>query len=262
MWQYGQFTAKRETPASIGAALASLRPTFVSALLRYDKLEPVTPRQVRNWNTVVSAVRAASPTAQFDVELDGLQYREPGQIRRRMNRIRSAIDLDGWLIDFYTTAAREHPAVMEAAVKSAHAHGEFLGGNAFGIANNPVVPRGTDYVAVQDSDFKINLPATRRLAQRITTFMHLGNNPYIQRSDGCRFIEDLTTAQRIGYVQKRAGQQAAWDFRFEYPVFFPECERDREGRDPKVFTYNAPRDPPMMPRISALLDRYEPTSLH
>lgn len=258
MWQCGQFTAKHETPASIGAALASLRPTFVSALLRYDKNEKVTRRQVRGWNTVVAAVRAASPEARFDVELDGLQFRKPNQVRRTMRGIRSAIDLDGWLIDFYTTAAREHRDVWKAAIESAHANGEFLGGNAFGIANNPAVPKGTDYEAVQDSDMKVNLPATRELAKRVTTFMHLGNDPYTQRSDGCRFIENFTTGQRIAYVRKRAGQQAKYHFRFEYPVFFPECERHRQGPNATVFTYNAPRDAPMMPTIGALMDQYAP----
>ena len=260
MWQYGQFTAERETPESIGSALASLRPTFASALLRYDKTEKVTARQVRDWNTVVAAVRAANPDVKFDVELDGLQYRSVGQVLRRMREIRSKVDLDGWLIDFYTTAAREHPDVWKAAIESAHANGEFLGGNAFGITKNPAVPKGTDYEAVQDSDMKVNLPATRELARRVTTFMHLGNDPYRQDSDGCTFIEKFTTGQRLAYVRKRAGQQAKYDFRFEYPVFFPECARNRDRQTPTVFTYNAPRDAPMMPTIGSLLDRYEPAA--
>jgi hypothetical protein len=260
MWQYGQFTARHESPESIGAALASLRPTFVSSLMRYDKNEAVTKRQVANWNTVLAAVRAASPTAKFDVELDGLQYRSAGQVRRTMRVIRSKLDPDGWLIDFYTTGAREHPDVWKAALESAHANGEFLGGNAFGITEHPAVPKGTDYEAVQDSDMKVNLPATRELAKRVTTFMHLGNDPYRQDSDGCTFIEDFTTEQRIAYVRKRGGQQAKYDFRFEYPVFFPECARNRERQTPTVFTYNATRDKPMMPSIGELLDRYEPSA--
>ena len=260
MYQNGHFTAKHESPASIGAALASLRPTFVSALLRYAKVERVTARQARDWNTVVSAVQETSPEAQFDVELNGLQYRTPGQIRRKMSKIRAAVDLDGWLIDFYTPAARLRPKVMAAAVASAHANDEFLGGNAFGITKNPVVPAGTDYVAVQDANFKVNLPATRKLAKRFTTFMHLGNNPDATRSDGCRFIESLNTARRIDYVRQRAGQQATWNFRFQYPVFFPECERNRGSRDATIFTYNATRDGPMMPTIGELMDKYEPAA--
>jgi hypothetical protein len=258
MYQNDRLTAEHESPASIGADLASLRPSFVSALLRYDKLERVTPRQARDWNIVVSAVQEASPEAQFDVELNGLQYKKAGQITRVMSKIRTAIAPDGWLIDFYTPAARLRPKVMAAAVSSAHANGEFLGGNAFGITKHPVIPSGTDYVAVQDADFKVNLAATRQLAQRVTTFMHLGNDPDDAQSDGCRFIEEFNTSQRIAYVRKRAGQQAANNFRFEYPVFFPECARNRGRQTPTVFTYNATKDKPMMPTIGSLLDKYEP----
>ena len=55
----------------------------------------------------------------------------------------------------------------------------------------------------------------------------------------------------------RARQQAANSFRFAYPVFFPECERNRGKRNATVFTYNAPRDAPMMDTIAQLMDTYD-----
>ena len=260
MYQDGQFTAKRESPASVGAALASLKPTYVSALLRFSAGEPVRGREVRGWNTVVEAVRAVSPNAQFSVELNAVEYPSANKVRRMMARVRSKIDLDGWLFDFYTPAARRMPKVTAAAVASAHANGEFLGGNAFGIAQNPRIPAGTDYIAVQDFGFNINLKAVRALAQRATIFFHLGNSPNLPNSDGCKFIETLSTAKRIAYIRMRAGQQAANSFRFAYPVFFPECERNRGQREATIFTYNAPRDDPMMDTIGALMDQYAPTA--
>lgn len=259
MYQDEQFTAKRESPASIGAALASLRPTYVSTLLRYSAGEKVRPRQIRAWNTVVEAVRAANPTAQFSVELNALEYPTAAKVRRMMDRVRTAVDNDGWLFDFYTPAARRKPKVMAAAVAYAHANGEFLGGNAFGIARNPRIPAGTDYIAVQDFDFQINLAAVRKLAQRVRVFFHLGNSPNLADSDGCQFIEDYTTAKRVAYLRKRAAGQAANNYRFAYPVFFPECERNRGQRNATIFTYNATRDGPMMGTIGQLMDQYLPS---
>jgi hypothetical protein len=149
---------------------------------------------------------------------------------------------------------------MAAAVASAHANGEFLGGNAFGIAQNPKIPADTDYIAVQDFDFNINLTAVRKLAQRATVFFHLGNSPNLTNSDGCQFIEKFSASRRINYVRQRASQQAANDFRFAYPVFFPECERNRNQRNETIFTYNASRDGAMLPTINGLMDQYMPVT--
>lgn len=253
MYQDGQFTAKRETPATIGAALASLKPTYVSTLLRFSAGQKVRPREINAWKTVVAAVRATSPEAQFSVELNALQYPNARKMRAMMARVRNAVDNDGWLFDFYTPAAKQKPKVMRAAVAYAHANGEFLGGNAFGIANHPRIPAGTDYIAVQDFGFQIDLAAVRQLARRATIFFHLGNSPNLANSDGCHFIEDFTSRRRQGYVTMRARQQAANHFSFAYPVFFPECERDRDGRNATLFSYSAPRDGTMMQTIASLM---------
>jgi len=259
MFQDGQYVAKRQSPQSIGAALASLKPTYVSALIRFAAGQKVRPREVRGWNTVVQAVRATSPGAQFSVELNAAEYPTVKSIRRMMAAVRAKLDVDGWLFDFYTPAARKKPRVMRAALASAHANGEFLGGNAFGIASGPRIPAGTDYIAVQDFDFHIDLAAVRALAKRATVFFHLGNSPNLSYSDGCKFIEKFSAARREAYVRLRAGQQAANSFRLAYPVFFPECERNRGQRNATLFTYDAPRDGTMMQTIASLMDQFDAT---
>lgn len=259
MYQNGQYVAKGQTPQTIASTLASLKPTYVSALLRFGVGEKVRGREVQAWQTVVTAVRAANPEAQFSVELNALQYPKAKRLRRMMASIRAKLDNDGWLFDFYTPAAKQRPKVMRAAVQNAHANGEFIGGNAFGIANNPRVPTGTDYIAVQDFDFHIDLSAVRKLAQRATVFFHLGNSPNLSYSDGCKFIEDFSARHRVRYVSMRARQQQANHFAFAYPVFFPECERDRSGRNATLFTYDAPRDGTMMQTIASLMDQFGAT---
>ena len=146
---------------------------------------------------------------------------------------------------------------MEAAVDYAHANGEFLGGNAFGIDKHPKIPAGTDYLAVQDFGFRIDLNAVRALAKRTTVFFHLGNSPAFANSDGCVWINEFSSPKREAYITRRAGQQADYNFRFSYPAFFPECQRKRSTPNPLIYAYNSVNDEPVFAAIGSLLDRYD-----
>ena len=122
---------------------------------------------MRAWRTIVSAVRAASPDAKFAVELNPIEFRKrPRAPTRMMDRIRiTALGNDGWLMDFWSLVSRKRPGLVRAALANAHANGEFVGGNVFGIARRPRIPSATDYVAVQDFGFHLNLKAIRRLSR-------------------------------------------------------------------------------------------------
>lgn len=257
VYQGGKWTVPKESPRTVAAQLASLEPTYVSALLRFKAGEKVTREQIAVWNKITTAVRAASPDVKFDIELNGLEYPTAKKLNAMMAKVRKAFHPDGWLFDFYTPAAKREPKVMAAAVANAHANGEFLGGNAFGISKNPAVPAGTDYLAVQDWGFRIDLNAVRKLSQKAPIFFHLGNSPGFPTSDGCVWMDKWDTKDRAKYVSRRAGQQAKYAFRFSYPVFFPECARHRGTRHFGIFTYKAPDDSPMMDKIGQLLEQYD-----
>jgi hypothetical protein len=225
--------------------------------MRYRAGERIPAKEVDAWNTIRAAVSAASPQAQFSIELNALQYPTVKSLNSMMARVRSRFDNEGWLFDFYTTQSARNPKVMAAAVTNAHSNGEWIGGNAFGINKRPKFPAGTDFLEVQDFGFRINLDAVRALAARVPVHFHLGNSPGFPSSDGCVFINGLSTLGRRNYVTKRAGQQAEYGFRFGYPVFFPECIRNRNTPRSRIFTYNAPDDAPMMQTIGALMDQYD-----
>ena len=238
--------------------MASLRPTYVSSLIRFAAGQEVRPREIGAWSTIVSTVHAASPEAKFAVELNPIEFRNGRALTRQMDRIRSALDNDGWLMDFWSLVSRKRPNLVRAALADAHAHGEFVGGNVFGIAHRLRIPRATDYVAVQDFDFHVNLKAVRKLSRRVPVHLHLMNSPDRPLSVGCIFMEQFSTAHKIRYVRKRASQQERWGFHLGYPVLFPECERHRGQGDATLFSYDASRDPPMLETIDRLMDRYEP----
>lgn len=259
VYQDGQWTVPGENASSVGKALASLKPTWLSSLIRYPKGTSPTGAEVRAWNTITAIVRAASPEAQFGIELNSLEYRKVSQVERMMSKIRARFDNDGWMFDFYTPGYRKYPAVVEAAIASAHDNGEWVGGNAFGIKANPRVPPGSDFIAVQDFDFQIDLKAVRRLAQQVPVVYHIGNDPTLPNSDGCEWIHEFSTAKRAAFLKHRAGQQTTYNFHMAYPVLFPECHRTPNNPNSKIVTYNAIRDASIMGTIGGLLDQGDPT---
>lgn len=245
----------------IGRALASLRPTWVTGLFRFAKGQYPDRDEARAWREVRRIVRTTSPNVQFDVVLNALQYESPAGVRKMMNRVRRKLDPDGWFFDFHSTAVRKFPRSVKAGVISAHAHGEWIGGNVFGISMRRPVPARVDYFSVQDakrenSSFYLDLPAVARLATLKPVMYHLNSEPGDPRSGGCRFINHLDTRKRRALIRRRAAQQVRYGFRVSYPAFYPQCLRQRRG-SAFLHAYNAFRDPPMARQISELLDRYD-----
>ncbi len=251
---------QRANARKIGRRLASLRPTLVTGSLRYARNQYPKRSEVRAWTEIREIVRRESPRAQFDVVLNSLQYRAPVAIERTMARLRAKLHPDGWFFDFFSTAFRRHPKAVRAAIESAHAHGEWIGGNVWGFADRErPMPLGADFLSVQDHRFHLNLPAVGRLAAQAPVLYHLESEPHHPRSGGCRFITRLSTRQRRKFIVRRAAQQAKHGFRMSYPVFFPQCIRPRHGSRGRTFlgAYNVFRDPPMPRQIRELLDAYD-----
>jgi hypothetical protein len=255
VYQHGTWVVPGETPDTVGKALASLNPTLVAGLIRFEPTEKVKDHEVDAWDAIRARVLAAVPDAHFGVELNALSYKSAEQVEQQMDEIRSKLQNNGWFFDFFTSAYKRHPDVVEAAIDSAHSNGEWVGGNVFGLSRNPQIPPGADYLAAQDSgDFKLDLAGVAELAKRIPVAVAVGNSPGDPTSSGCRFIRQLQTPEREAYVTKRARQQQASGFRFAYPVTFPECD----FRPPKgLVSFNAIRDGSMLPTVERLLDRYD-----
>ncbi len=252
-------TVRNTNSRRIGRSLASLHPSWVSGLIRYAKRQHPKHDEVRSWREITRIVRAANPQAEFDVTLNAKQYRDGGELMRMMERVRAELDNDGWFFDFYSTAFRKRPRMIRAAIASAHAHGEWIGGNVFGLSHKRPMPLRSDFLSVQDFGLTLNLPAVRRLSAQLPVVYHLHNDPAKPRGGGCRFIERYTTARRRALIRHRARQQARYGFRVSYPALFPECLHTRPGGGPGTFlySYNAFRDPPMVSTILRLLNRHD-----
>jgi hypothetical protein len=260
VWHTRLSTVRNSNARRIGRSLAGLHPTWVSGLLRYRRNQYPNRRETRTWREIRRVVRSRNHGAQFDVVLNAMQYRTPAAITKTMRRIRHKLDNDGWFFDFFSSAFRKHPKMIRAAIHSAHKHGEWIGGNVFGLAGKaPKLPARADFLSVQDNNaFHLNLKAVKRLSRRHTVTYHLHNDPDKQRGGGCRFIEGLTSQERRRLIKRRAAQGDRRGFRMSYPVLFPECLRARPNAPGSfLYSYNAFRDPPVARTIRNLLDRYD-----
>jgi len=256
-YQYGQFTVPGQTPESIGKALAELDPTWVLGLSRVRAHDTPSSAELEGFETIRDTVRAKSPDAEFGLELNALEYKTPDDVEDKMGELRDAYDIHGWFFDFFTPAYDKNPDVVNAAISDAHEHGEWIGGNTFGWSkdpSHPVVPPQSDYLAVSDDNFKLDLPAVRQLAEHVPIVFHFRNNPANPRSEGCIYIDKYTTAEREAYVTRRASEQAKYDFHFAYPVFFPTCFPQGKAHD--VESFDAITDGSMLSTIERLMQKY------
>jgi hypothetical protein len=224
--------------------------------MRYAKGQHPIRREVRAWKEITRIVKTANPGAGFDVTLNAKQYRDGAEIHRMMRRVRARLDNDGWFFDFWSNVYEKRPRMIRAAIASAHAHGEWIGGNIFGLEKKRPLPMRSDFFAIQDFRGRLNLRAVSRLPDRVPLLYHLENDPDRPHSGGCQFIKAMSNAKRRAFVRMRAKQQARYGFRFQYPVFYPECLRYRRNRT-FLQSYNAFRDPPMARTILKLLNRYD-----
>jgi hypothetical protein len=258
VWHTRIATVPNTNARRLGRSLAGLRPTWVTGLLRYARDQYPHRGEVRAWHQIRRIIRTSSPQAQFDVVLNAMQYRTPRAIRTMMRRLRAKLSNDGWFFDFYSQAYRKHPRMIRAAINSAHGHGEWIGGNVFGIAQHRPLPHHSDFFSVQDAGIHLNLKAVRKLARRRPVMYHLQNDPDKPHSAGCRFIRKFSDKRRRAMIRGRARQQVGHGFRMSYPVLFPEClRRGPKGHRTFLRSYNAFRHPKVAREIGHLLDRYD-----
>lgn len=252
-YQNHGWTIDHETPEAVGRALASLRPTYVSGLLRIASDETLSAEQIRDFNTIRRLVRDSSPDCQFDVVLNAQQYETPAALLRKMEAINDAVHPDAWFFDFYYDAyINGYRNPLDRAVGWAHDHRQYIGGNTTRDDNVP----HSDFAALSpvshagmmaDGELDLKRDEIQRLhARGYPVLMHINNDPqFAPTTESCYFMGlsgiaryDWDYARRVRWITERVHDQSDWHFHFMYPVFFPEC--------PLRHSYDALRDGMMM----------------
>ncbi|KAJ1333219.1 hypothetical protein MN608_03209 [Microdochium nivale] len=284
VWQYHYYTLEsddgsnaagdddrrslRVDIAAVAAAIAGLKPTYVSSTVRLTYGINLTDAMISDFNTIRTAVLAVSPNAKFDVELN-LDPSPLSKLKRwpsaeaitaKMSDIDAVLRPDGWWFDFYSGAARREPGWITAINTYAHDRGQTVGGNIGGGLQGEswVIPAGADAVSFTDMRMDGTGPYgfgidEAKLAATKTSLEAAGNQTFVMghlrcdpqhgaSSAPCVFMHEWNATRRASYLAHWARQQATLGFTMMWPVFFPLC--------PGRFAYDATHD--VIPRGSLL----------
>ncbi|KXJ86219.1 hypothetical protein Micbo1qcDRAFT_180205 [Microdochium bolleyi] len=248
--------------AAVAAAIAGMKPSYVSSIVRLRYDVDLTDAMISDFTTIRSAVLAVSPNAKFDVELNMnpntaklRRWPDVSAITTKMAAIDSKLPVDGWWLDYYSGAARKKPEWLAAVSAYAQAKGQTVGGNIGGGRDGEswIIPEGADAVAFADAPsdttgygYGIDAAKLRATSAAIAAAAgsnstallgHLHCNPQDGfSSEPCVFMREWNATRRAAYVAQYWPQQQRelGGFTIMWPVFFPLC--------PGNFAYDATHD--------------------
>ena len=233
------WTTADETVGSYAAALAGVKPSYVSGLIYVNNSQSVTAQMISDYYTIRSAVLAANPNAKFDVEVSlnpnppspNTPYANAAAVVSKMTTLDAQLHPDIWNFDFWSDAFNSDPDWVAAAVAYAHTHNQLVGGNVFGS----VVPTGSDFVSFVDDpvsgtstfgfDFNMTEIAALKTSSPTTILLgHLQSNAQNgSTTESCVYSTQWSESTQLAYLTHWASSQTSLGFTFVYPMFYPLC---------------------------------------
>lgn len=236
-----------QTPVTAGRTIASLRPSFVTGLIRVSDRGDLGNAEAECFHTVRDAVLASSKGCRFDVVLNAGDFRSGDHMQRRMREISARIHPDAWTFYVSPEDASLNPDVFEEGISQAHALGQMVG------YDGPLslIPEGVDYIVIRAWDLKVNRAQIEALRdkQRVPLLVELpttfGNQPNIACTT---YTESMTTPGRTSLLGELAASQSSWGYHFAYPVFYPIL--------PTRHAFDSTKDNILLVTIRSLLTRF------
>lgn len=263
----------------VGGDLASLHPTYVSGLIRYNGTlvggTSLSPDAVADFEKVRSLLPADT---KLDVVLSPVVGGEnasadcapgatnapcnltPEQVTHLMADIEDKIHPDVWFFDFFDKGRAD---TAEAAIHFAHSKTyeggkktkkkQLVGGNLLGGVNdNPGVANANFFALADDGCGDLDFDHLKAVQSHFgkPVLVHTNNNAQNDSSQkcpnqptfACLFNKTWSQSQRKGYVDLRAGQAGKHDFTFMFPAFFPACGKGDDMKDPLKVYYDSDHD--------------------
>lgn len=236
-----------QTPVTAARTIASLRPSFVTGLLRVPDRGIPGNAEVEAFNTVRHAVASNVRDCRFDVVLNIAEERDGEPLIRRMKEITTLLHHDAWTFYVPLDDVSVNPGALEDGISYAHSQGQMVG------YDGPLslIPEGVDYIVIRAWDLKVNRSQIDhiRSKQRVPLLVEipstLGSKP---NADCTEYITTMSPAERSKVVTDLAENQAAWGYRFAYPVFYPV--------EPNRHAFDTTKDTILMVTIRSLLARF------
>lgn len=236
-----------QTPVTAARTIASLKPTFVTGLLRIPDHGSLSNTEVDAFNAVRTAVLASAKGCRFDIVLNAGVEQSGDLVVRRMKEISTRVHPDAWTFHIAPDDTSLNPEVFEDGIAYAHSQGKMAG------YDGPLsmIPDGVDYIVVRALELKVYRRQIEVLREKhhvpilveLPTMMGGKSNP-----DCEAYIGKLSSSERCEAITSLAENQNSWGYRFAYPVFYPV--------EPNKRAFDATKESVLMVTIRALLARF------
>lgn len=235
-----------QTPVTVGRTLASLRPTFVTGLVRVTDHGVPGNAETEAYATIRDAVRSAVKGCRFDIVIDAGQESSGSLFIRRMKEIDNRIHPDAWTLFIPPDDTAINPEALAEAIAYAHARGDMVG------YDGPLslIPEGVDYIVVRSWNFVVNREQIERLAfRRVPLIVELPTTFGAKEHPDCsRYIREMDGAERASLLTALASNQGAWGYRLAYPLYYPVSSSRK--------AFDATKDSILMVTIRSLMARF------
>jgi hypothetical protein len=236
-----------QTPATVARTILSLRPSFVTGILRLPDRGDLSNAEIEGFDTVRTAFHAAEKPCRFDVVINVGQERGADSFVRRMKEFNTRLHPDAWTFQVDPEAESLAPEVFDEGIAQAHANGQMVG------YDGPLsmVPDGVDYIVVRASDLKVNVPQIEHLRakHRVPLIVELpGTDAGQAPPEVITYVDKMGTAGRSELLTELARQQSAQGYHLAYPVFYPI--------HPSRHAFDSTKDNILLVTIRALMARF------
>lgn len=209
-----------QTPVTVARTLSSLRPTFVTGLVRISDHGELSNAEVDCFNSVRSAVLESNKAARFDVVINAGVDQSGEIFVRRMKEITTRIHPDAWTFIVAPDSDSVNPEVFEEGIACAHRAGQFVG------YDGPLslIPEGADFIVVRAWDLKVNRKQIDllRSKQRLPIIVELPSTFGTQATqDVVNYVTGMNSVERGKVLEALADDQSSWGYRLAYPIFYP-----------------------------------------
>lgn len=235
-----------QTPVTVGRTIASLRPSFVTGILRVADHGVPGNSESEAYMAIRAAVRTSVKGCRFDVVV-GVGNETSGTLFvRRMKEIDSRIHPDAWTLFVSPEDTTISAEALSEAISYAHSQGDMVG------YDGPLslVPEGVDYIVVRAWGLRITRPQLDRFSSRhLPLIVELPTTFGGKEHPDCtRYFREMDGSDRASILSRLAMNQEAWGYRFAYPIFYP-VKSSRKA-------FDATKDSILMVTIRSLMARF------
>ena len=236
-----------QTPISIGRTLASLRPTFVTGLIRVPDYGGVSNAEAEAFKALRSTVLSVNKECKFDIVVNAGDESFGSIFVEHLKQINSKVHPDAWTFLVRPNDKEVNSLVLSKGVAYAHSCHQLVG------FEGPLslIPQGVDFIVIRAWDFKVNKSKIEALHSKhgvpvvvqLPTAFGRSSPPEVTS-----YLDKMSAAERSSLMTQLAGGQKTFDYRFAYPLIYP--------LSPYSHAFDSTKDSILFVTIRALMAKF------